>query len=204
MFGTSPLRNRPTTNNPNKAWTSTYLSKNLQGKEFVGHSAFKRFREQIGKFTGTNKVANTGTVKQFIKQNFSGKKAYQVNNFLKLRLKMNESQREKVIEEISPSGGMTKAQQRMEERLGKVRQKDNIYEAQKMADSHLAKSETTHVMAGQSSNVTTGFASKGNGEKKSGFASGPANNVAPLTRQDSGVAGSGPANSAPSRPYFQP
>ncbi|NTW22823.1 hypothetical protein HGA34_04785 [Candidatus Falkowbacteria bacterium] len=204
MFGSSPLRNRPTTNNPNKPWTSTYLSKNLQGKEFVGHSAFKRFREQIGKFTGTNKLANTGAVKQFIKQNFSGKKAYQVNDFLKLRLKMNEAQREKVIGEISPSGGLTKEQQRTEERLGKVRQKDNIYEAQKMANSHLAKSETTHIMAGQSANVTTGFAGKGTGPQKSGFASGPAGNVAPLTRTDGGVASGGQSNSTPSRPYFQP
>jgi hypothetical protein len=204
MLGSSPLRNRPTTNNPNKPWTSTYLSKNLQGKEFVGHSAFKRFREQIGKVTGTNKVANTGAVKQFIKKNFSGRKAYQVNDFLKLRLKMNEAQREKVIEEISPSGGLTREQQRMQERITKVRQKDNIAESQKMADSHMAQSNLHTVMAGQSANVTTGFASKGNtGQQKSGFASGPAGNVKPLTRGDDGVASSGPSNEPPSRPHFQ-
>lgn len=204
MLGSSPLRNRPTTNNPNKPWTSTYLSKNLQGKEFVGHSAFKRLREQIGKFNGTNKVANTGTVKQFIKKTFSGRKAYQVNEFLKLRLKMNEAQRERVIEEISPSGGLTKEQQRMQERIDKVRQKDNIAEAQKIAEGHLAQSNLHTVMAGQAANVTTGFASKGNpGQQKSGFASGPAGNVKPLTRADGGVASSGPANDAPSRPHFQ-
>lgn len=205
MFGTSsPLRHQPVKNNPNKALTGEQLRKNLEGKGFVGHSAFLRLRQQVGKYTGTDKAVNTDTLKKFIKTAFVGKKSYQVNEFLKLRLKLNEAQRAKVIEEVIPSGGLTKEQQRTQKRLGQVRQKDNVYESQKMADEHMAKSETTHISAGKMANVTTGFASKGNpGQQKSGFASGPTGNIAPLTRTDNGPAASGPANDTPSRPHFQ-
>lgn len=201
MFGNSPIR-QPIKNNPNKELTGEQLRKNLEGKGFVGHSAFTRLRQQVGKYTGANKAVNTDTLKKFIKTTFVGKKSYQVNEFLKLRLKLNEAQRAKVIEEISPSGGLTREQQRMQERIDKVRTKDNIAEAQNL----FAKSELNRKVSASKDSV--GFAGQGNreqrgGQQRSGFASGPAGNVAPLTRTDNGPA-SGPANNAPSRPFFQP
>jgi len=203
MFGSSPLRNRPVaSSNNNKAWSKTYLSGSLQGKEFTGHSAFSRLREQVGKFTAVNKSVNTPTLKKFILNKLTGMKRYQADQFLKNKLKLNESQREKVIQEISPSGGLTKQQQRMHDRIMESRKKDNIIAAQEIYDAHLAQSETTHISAGEMANLKTGFAGQGVAPKKSGFASGPGNNVTPLTKPDPGVAGSGPTISSPTRHHF--
>jgi hypothetical protein len=167
---------------PFRPISQTQLGKNLQGKTFGKTTALKNYAKKAAEMLGKKSVMD-GELKRFTVRTFANKSAETVKRYL-YRMGLDEKQRAEVMSTISPAEAtISKEEQRRLDRVKSVTQKYNISEAQRLQEgkgkpeSNFNSASNVHnVKAGESSNLTTGFA--GGGNRSSGNSSGVANNPA--------------------------